>query len=341
MIDFVERKHVDYARIQEILASSDVANHWSNYGPVSALLEEKIANCLGLGKDRSVIVTANGTLALFALVEMHNFMAGKPLKWVVCSFGFYCSHQGPLADAEIIDCTLKGVLDLNCLPKQFDAIVVTNPFGVLDDLTPYVDYCRDHSKVLICDSASAFNSLTSHSVDEIISFHHTKPWGFGEGGCVVVDRKNEDMIRALVNFGKGFPGTGRMATNGKISDVSCAYILERLESLGKFSQEGIEQYNRVVKMGKKYGFDVLIDRPIHHVPHCVPLLAKLPISNTNNLHIKVHKYYEPIIATPNATALYDRILNFPCHRDMESLPDAKLKEVFQDFSNTISFLSKT
>ena len=35
----------------------------------------------------------------------------------------------------------------------------------------------------------------------IISFHHTKPFGFGEGGAIIIDSKYEEGARRLINFG--------------------------------------------------------------------------------------------------------------------------------------------
>ena len=36
---------------------------------------------------------------------------------------------------------------------------------------------------------------------EILSFHHTKPWGFGEGGAVICETFDEKIVRQLINFG--------------------------------------------------------------------------------------------------------------------------------------------
>jgi dTDP-4-amino-4,6-dideoxygalactose transaminase len=330
MIHFVDKKSINYKELRVFLKSSEEENHWTNFGPVSSMLEAKLEECFNLDEQKTVLVCSNGTEALFCLVHMHNYLSNRPLRWIVSSFGFYCSHQGPLADAIVVDCNEKAVLDLNLLvPNTFDGIIITNPFGILDNLDEYRDYCVRHNKILICDSGSGFDALKKHEIDEAFSLHHTKPWGFGEGGCIIVDKKNKELIRSIANFGKFGPKEiFYISTNAKISDIACACILQRFNCLQQIKSIGIQQYNRIAKCGEQFGFKSLVDRTIIHVPHCVPLISKKPILNVDNTYVKLHKYYEPLEPTLVATRLYNQIVNFPCHKAMEKLSDKELEAVF-------------
>ncbi len=75
---------------------------------------------------------------------------------------------------------------------------------------------------MIIDSAASFPAPRPPSVcaSEIVSFHHTKPWGFGEGGCAIVDGALAEKLRSLHNFGVGRRCFVRnFAGNGKMSDI--------------------------------------------------------------------------------------------------------------------------
>ena len=65
-----------------------------------------------------------------------------------------------------------------------------------------------------------------------ISFHHTKPFGFGEGGAIIVDKKYEKNIRCLNNFGIGLTDNYyvKEGNNNKMSEVSAVYIIQYLEN---------------------------------------------------------------------------------------------------------------
>lgn len=326
MITFIEKKDVDWDRIQQLLYLSYSANQWSNFGPISLLLEQAIAKYLQLEENKCVVFCSNGTDALFCLVQMYNFLHKKPLKWTVSSFGFHCSKQGPLANAAVVDCDKKGLLDLNLLDSDFDGILVTNPFGITDELECYKEFCKLNHKILICDSASAFDSLKKHDVDEVVSFHHTKPWGFGEGGCVIIDKQHELLFRSITNFGTmgQFDGIAPYSTNAKASEISCAYVLQRFEKIISIKQSYIEQYNRIKNIAENQGFQCVIKRNISNIPHCVPFLATKEINNTENPWVKIQKYYKPLSDTPNAQDIYKRIINMPCHPGLSCLCDKEI-----------------
>ena len=67
----------------------------------------------------------------------------------------------------------------------------------------------------------------------IISLHHTKPFGFGEGGAIIVDKKYENIIRGLICFGMNLSSElhyVREGNNSKISEISAVYILQYLQN---------------------------------------------------------------------------------------------------------------
>ena len=336
MIGFVEEKPIDWDVVNELLGSSATLNHYTNHGPVSIQLEQTLMDMFEpdiLEPNRTVVTCASGTSALFALVEMHNLTHRKELKWGVCSYSFHCMKQGPLRDAKVIDCNESGMLDI----EKFDAtdcnaMLVTNPFGIVDNLDEHKNYCRDNKKVLICDSCSSFDALTNHDVDQAFSFHHTKPWGFGEGGAVIINKKNKDLFKTLINFGSHGDFSAaikKRATNAKLSDVSAAFILQRLREYPYIASDDTERYRRVQGLAGEFGMKCLGNKP--QSPNTVPLLCPKKTKSLDNPYVKLQKYYRPVAGTPNATDIYSRIINFPCHAGIDLLSDTVISECLSIF----------
>lgn len=328
MINFLENKPISWDVVQELLKESKDKNHWTNFGPVSILLEEEIKHNVNLSSDLAVVACASGSLALHCLVNLCVYIENKPIKWAVSSFGFPCSIQGPLNNAIVADCDDSGMLDLDCLnEKDYDGIVVTNVFG-LHSVDRYRQFCYDNNKLFICDAATAYDTV-SHGENEIISFHHTKPWGMGEGGCIIVAKDHVHILLSIVNFGiVDNEPVGRLGCNGKVSDFASAFIVQRLRQMTKLTPLYREQYLRIVALGNAVGFATMKllkeGTPCH-----VPLLANKPIENISNKHVVLRKYYKPLENTPVAKSLYDRIVNVPCHPGMEELSDAAIVEVLE------------
>jgi dTDP-4-amino-4,6-dideoxygalactose transaminase len=324
MLSFIESKNINWNNVQNILKSSEEQNQWSNFGPVSILLEEKIKEITKT--KHSVVVCANGTVALHALIELHSYLNQRQLTWTTSSFGFPCTTMGPLKNAQVIDSDSDGMLDLALVPSC-DGIIVTNSFGTAGSLKVYQDYCREHNKILIVDSATAL--LDDHLPNTMISFHHTKPWGFGEGGCAIVAKEHEAFFRSLLNFGLvDYAPVGNHATNGKMSDISAAFILDRLSRLDLFQAEYVDQYERIKRIAADYGFS-----PFGKVKSALPtnaaLISDKPVREISNPYVYLKKYYKPLADTPIASSIYERILNFPCHSDVASLSDAFVRDCFQ------------
>jgi len=220
------------------------------------------------------------------------------------------------------------MLDVGELTPRHN-VVVTNPFGIVDN----IDDIRSVAGRVICDSGSAFDALRCHDVDEAFSLHHTKPWGFGEGGCIIVKTKHERLIRAILNFGLpvGSPADiKKYASNYKMSDISAAFILQRLDEIEAIREQHHEQYGRVLKLATKLGYWPLIDHSGRHVPFCAPLVHPQEVTLREWSSLKLHKYYSPLLPTTSATWLYRHILCCPCHRGVSAIPDDQLVRVLED-----------
>ena len=336
-VRFIESKRPNPQRIEELLGQSARDNHWANHGPVARQLEQTLAKAAGIGPDRAVVACASGTTALNALAGLHAVKLGRPLRWAVSAFGFFSTFIGPFANARVIDCDDQCMLDLDALANtpadQFDGVCVTNVFGRHRDVSRYADFCREHDKPFVVDNAVGlfgFDRTGPDAPDEIISLHHTKPWGFGEGGCIILAKEDEALARSLINFGvNNEKPAARYACNGKLSDVAAAYILDRIEQAREWSPANDEQRQRM---------DGLIEQarlPLTRLtPDASPGSAQaiyfadqpLPEARLDNPHVVLHKYYRPPFAPwpPRASDRYAHILNIPCHAGLAGVSDQSL-----------------
>jgi dTDP-4-amino-4,6-dideoxygalactose transaminase len=337
-IAFIEQKNLDFEQLAETLRLSADSGSWANFGPVSSLLESALEQHLHLPPSRAVVMCSSGTAALFATIALKEYFAQRRLRWVVSAFGFRASSIGPLASAMVIDCDAGGILNLEQLagldPHSWDGAVVTNVFGLKSDLQDYITFCRDQKKEVIVDNAGLLDGFLRDDprspADEILSFHQTKPWGMGEGGCAVVSREHAPLLRALINGGNGLGPAARLwASNSKISDVSCALILQRLLQAPEWSYAYQEQARRILPIALQAGFRPLapIDLATLTPPH-LPMLARSPLSEADleNETMVLQKYYRPLsMECPTAGAIYARIVNIPCHPDMALLSDEEIR----------------
>lgn len=339
MIAFVEVKRPDYDQIRTLLAPSEASGVWSNFGAVSLQLEATVSEVLSVPHDRRVIACASGTVALHGLVQLYEHLVGRPLRWVVSAFTFYAQRQGPLAAARVLDCDAQGFLDLGALAalstESYDGIVVTNLFGTAPNIERYEELAAGAGKVLLFDSATCFSSLRhgkpfgSLGAGELFSFHHTKPCGFGEGGCAVLPAEHEDTLRSLINFGlyKGID-TGARSSNGKMSDVAAAFILDRLRHREVIRAAHLQQFRRLAGIARALGLELLVDgrQEEGSFPSLVPILFPRPVGleRLSGGPLVVHKYYRPVASRPRADALYARVVCFPCHSGVAQVPDDEL-----------------
>lgn len=334
---FVEAKQVDWSRVREILQLSETSNHWANFGPVTTALEQFLARVLGLPKNRCVVMSSSATTALYAVVGLHEFKLGRPLRVVACAYGFFSTNIGPLKDVRLLDSDARGMLSLDaldqCDPESYDAVLVTNLFGLNAELAAYRAFCRARRKILIVDGATALSGVdrcAADGDDEVISFHHTKPWGIGEGGCAIVARDDAPAIRKLLNFGVGLPqAVAHYASNGKISDYASALIIDRLERLPVWSSYYRAQYDRLGRIADDLGIPSLSGNNLDVVSAHLPLVAPSPVSAEFLLTLPMtfRKYYRPLGngSHPKAERLFAHMVNIPAHSGMAAVADGTMR----------------
>jgi hypothetical protein len=334
-IAFVEDKPPNLDIVAEFLRDSAAANRWTNFGPVWHRLKVHIETTLDLPADRCAVPCASGTHALQAAAALAERDGVK--RWIVSSFGFRATIVGPFARAEVVDCNEAGLIDLTQVEKlqvaRHSGMVATNPFGIRDHMAEMIVFARRTGMTLIIDNAAGFigfDRSEHNGAFECLSFHHTKPFGFGEGGCLVLDRALEGDAMAALDFGyRGiWPAGGAALSNGKLSEPAAAFILARQTTSTEWMPAYREQFHRILNIGERLGFRSLVDRERigEGTYGSVPLICPEPIAleSLDNGTLVLQKYYKPLGNGAVSHDLYRRVVNVPCHPGVAAVTDDQI-----------------
>ena len=331
---WINKKKVNYSRLQEILSESEDFNQFSNDGPASKRLATRLHKLLKLDNTKSIILTNSGTSALHAVASALKYQADRDLTFVTQAFTFPASCQGSLSNSKIVDIDVNNLYgpDLN-LPQdeidKLDGVIVTNIFGYITNINYYQDWCDKYNKYLIFDNAATPYSfidnknILNYGTASIISFHHTKPIGFGEGGAIIIDNKYHDLVWSICNFGKNLNilNWNRSSSNYKISDVSAGFIYMLLDdfdkiidthkSLYKYFYDNIKNKDQVFL---SYTQDIFVSSLIYICKN--KSISEKIMSIMQNYNIECKKYYKPMLDYPVSSGLYDKIICIPCNLDV-------------------------
>lgn len=331
-VRFVESKTPNFRRIEALLGVSARENQWANRGPLYTLLRDRYLSHFGLTRDAGLVPVSNGGVALEAMARLLDQEAGRRLRWVGSPFSFKNLGRGYFADMAFVDCDARGLLDLARLaevdPGLYDGIVLTNPFGLFVDFSAYTAFAERTGKKLIIDNAAGVHAQIPDHPWQAFSLHHTKPYGAGEGGLARVPAAYAEALYDLLNYGDEHYDSPYWFTNGKLSDISCAFLIDRLEDVRDWSPLYLEQRERVTEIAARAGLVPLAEPETDAPMTSMPFLAPVPVALETlerARRIVFAKYYQPLRDLPVVSRLFGRLLNIPCHPDMAHLTDARIE----------------
>ena len=333
-ITWLAKKDINYDRFTFHLKKSSVTGQYTNYGPAVRALEEFFSLKLGIDKEtHSVIATANGTSAMHALISaICRYEKIEKPKIKTQAFTFPSSAQyGHSSITEVHDVDATGVLAQKSVDGGEDIAIITSIFGCVGNILEYKEHCSKLSTLLLLDNAAAPLStilINNKKVNSclladgaIISLHHTKLLGFGEGGLVVVKRQYEPLVREMINFGFAKDGKRtwkKQASNWRMSDISAAAILQyaerffsNIDALSKIQDYFISRLPTELEIYPTYEFS-------NSIFSCFPILYPnaVSISDFEGSGIEVKKYYSPLEPLPTSSDFFNRIICLPSHSDL-------------------------
>ncbi|SLN53172.1 DegT/DnrJ/EryC1/StrS aminotransferase family protein [Roseovarius litorisediminis] len=332
MVSFVERKTLDMSRLARFLEGADTFNRWANRGPAWHALSQAYQTHFRKLQGKRVVPCANGGIALEALAALHEVRAGRRLRWVVSAFSFANTGRGTLADAIKVDCDPDGVLSLSALegldPNSFDGLIVTNPFGLMTDFSAFAAWQHKTGKPMLIDNAAGISPDVPDLPDQAFSLHHTKPYGFGEGGLAVVSEDDFEPFLRLLEYTPLPDGEAPYwVNNGKLSELSAASHLMRLETQPEWAPLYAEQASRIDSIAESTVLKTLIksNTPAMSRPYLAPF--PIPVSVLPNKFVVLGKYYKPLEDSPNARSIYDHVINIPTNPGLSKLSREQIADV--------------
>lgn len=335
-VAFVESKVPDAERISALLSICEGQNRWANRGPLYEALRQRYREFMNLGTGRDALPCANAGIALETMARWHDYKMGKRLRWVASAFSFHNIGRGYFSDAIIVDCDPNGMLNLdelqNLEPDSYDGIVVTNPFGLWTDFSTYDRFAKENDKAILLDNAAGVAQRIPGCAYQAFSLHHTKPFGVGEGGLAVIPTEEAEQIYALINYGQIPSGAEPYwFNNGKISDISCAYLLERLERYDEWKDLYGLQAERVTDLALRAGLGKLMDFAKRPIATSLPFLAEgvVSVERLENPLLVLAKYYKPLRSLPNVLSIFARMINVPSHPDVAGIPSKSLLSLLE------------
>jgi len=308
-VSWLPKKNIDSSLVDDCLQNCISSNQWVNGGQFSSQLEGLFKSIAGISDDFDVIYTNSATSALhlaFRLIkhlfpDFHNVLTSAFTFPSVVQSGIFTPLINDLGD------NFQPILS-----DHLDTVnVVTNLFGSINDLNLH----KDHF-VVYDNSASPLGFYNNRSIHEygfcsVVSLHHTKMIGFGEGGFLIINKMHASLARRFLNF--GFSPNDRthhsLGSNFKGSEISAIYSLQFLNQLHGFSLSVIQNH--------QYYHSILNSTLQNHatniLPGCYFYIHETPLSSSQ---AAVKKYYKPLMSLPNSLDLFNRILCFPVHQDI-------------------------
>jgi dTDP-4-amino-4,6-dideoxygalactose transaminase len=353
-ISWVNKKTINNCEINKKIQECVEINHFTNGGKNVLELQKKIKKEFKIENEKEVLVVCNGAMGINTLIGGLNLYYNKQLKWVVQSFTFPCSTQGLLMNSVIMDIDKNMGPDIEQLEREkanFDGILITNCFGCSVNIEIYENFCAKYDKLLLFDNAAAsmtfYNGKNhlNYGIGCMVSLHHTKPIGFGEGGFLVIDKKYIECMKRIICF--GYTDTNKYdysiyASNYKMSEISAIYITDYLENLEKI-------FNHHTKMIKYFelkimenGLEKQIELIKNYSPYEKSLMATIPILFKDNIeivqfidnHIEAKKYYYPLNKEcKNSVDMYARIICLPLNLDIDENKINYYVEIIRKITN--------
>jgi dTDP-4-amino-4,6-dideoxygalactose transaminase len=242
----VLRPHLPSAeKLLPHLRRIDATRVYTSWGPLALELEERLCRRFSLPPG-GVVSAGSGTSALTAaILTAAGRAAGGRRLAIVPALTFVataaaaesCGYTLQIADVDPETWQLDGERVAARADLDEVAIVIpVAPFGRPVPQTPWLEFREQTGIPVVIDGAATFEAAAGQEgilgeLPVAMSFHATKAFATGEGGCVAsTETGTVERIGQALNF--GFSGSRDSATpslNGKLSEYHAAVGLAELE----------------------------------------------------------------------------------------------------------------
>lgn len=234
-------------RLLPYLARIDASRCYTNWGPLASELEERLADRFGVA-GHGVISASSGTTALvgailatagratvdrpFAILPAMTFVATAI---AVEQCGYRVHLVDVTSDQWLLD---PGSLHEHPLLGRTGIVVPVSAYGRPVAHEPWQAFQQQTGIPVVIDGAASFEAISGDpkrllsELPVALSFHATKAFATGEGGCVITtDARLSASVTRSLNFGFYEDRESRSAsTNGKMSEYHAAVGLAELDA---------------------------------------------------------------------------------------------------------------
>lgn len=217
----------------------DDARWYSNFGPLLTEFEARLA--ARFEPQTQIVTCVNATQGLTLCLQALQLPPGSLC--AVPSYTFVATAHAVIAagltpyflDVDAEDWTLQPQAVRQALasaPAPISAVIVVAPFGLMPDLTPWLEFRDETGVQVVVDAAAAFDALDAAPLPTVVSLHATKVLGIGEGGFLATDDQHlAQRVRQLTTFGfRGSRESQIHATNAKLSEYAAAMGLAAMDA---------------------------------------------------------------------------------------------------------------
>ena len=168
----------------------------------------------------------------------------------------------------------------------------------------------------------------------MVSLHHTKPIGFGEGGFIVFDEKYLESMQKAICFGytnDNHYNYQPYASNFKMSEIASIYIDDYLNNFEQIKSHHLKIAKYFIKKLNESNLNNIVKLYGNFSDYSNTLLSTLPILFNHKVDIdffvehkiEVKKYYYPLDLNCSVSlAKFNNIICFPLNLDInESMID--------------------
>jgi dTDP-4-amino-4,6-dideoxygalactose transaminase len=217
----------------------DDARWYSNFGPLLTEFEARLA--ARFEPQTQIVTCANGTQGLALCLQALQLPPGSlcaipAYTFVATAHAIISAGLTPyFLDVDPDAWTLQPQTVRQALasaPAPVSAVILVAPFGLMPDLTPWLELRETTGVQVVVDAAAAFDAVHAAPLPTVVSLHATKVLGIGEGGFLATDDHHlARRVRQLTTFGfRGSRESQMPATNAKLSEYAGAIGLAAIDA---------------------------------------------------------------------------------------------------------------
>ena len=332
-------------------------NEWlTNRGELVKELEGKLKNYLDV---RHLTLTTNGTLPIQIAIkslELKGEIITTPFSYVATTSAIVWEGCTPVfvdIDAEYLTIDEKKIEA--AITEKTSAILATHVFGNPCNVGTIAKIAKKYNLKVIYDAAHCFgveykgNSIFNYGDVSTCSFHATKIFHTGEGGCWIT---NDESLHSKMyyqhNFGHNGPGKyAGVGINAKMSELQAAMglaIYNHIASIIEAREIAVATYQKNLDYSQLQGLKLIegTDWNAHYFPVIFKTEKKLlnVQRKLNEEGYVPRRYFYPSLNTlnyvtgecPISESIAARVLCLPLSADIEEHNILKICKVINDLN---------